>query len=311
MVKSESDKADLLWATIRNLPSDQIARVFDRYMEFMLEPIALYTDALYEGIAEALVLLTNQRRKITTGDRERTVSHLFFTMSADRATIVKTVMDLGIERNILFDVIFRVMIDDTITVYNIELEPLRRHLSVLLDDLMTFRSLVFKRYMPLVNNRSSKFVWERRQKGLLIENADASQNYALAGLRALDRFNPKEGTLTGYLGQSLRNAAHSTFNMHIGESFSLTRNARDKIHKGDLDINNHSISIHDDPVVANIIDETDNSNVEYDKDLESTVEVLQSVGNMEPYRLALAILGAPFELSTDELQKQRDTLKRN
>lgn len=300
-----------MWQTVRMMPSDQIARVLDKYLELMLEPVALYTDALYEGIASSLVLLTNQRRKITNTTRDEAITKLFAAMSADRDKMAKVVLELGIERNILLDVIHSVLSDDDISVQrSIGLEPLRRHLQLLLGDLSFFRAMVFNRYIPLITKQSGSFAWGRRQNGLIVEVEDAAQNYAMASLRALDKFDSGSGTLTSYMGNWLRSASHSIFNMHVGEAYTVTRGVRSKMYHGEIDFNNHSIPIHGNAIAENVTDvEPDADEERLTELLRETVLFLKAIGRISKYRLALIAVRASFVLNEQEIQMQAATLR--
>lgn len=303
-------REEALWATVKSMPSDQIARVSDKYLELMLEPVALYTDVLYEGVAEALVLLTNQRRKITNADREKTIAKLFAAMAAERDAMAKTVLGIGIERNILLDVIHTVLTNDNITVRHVELEPLRRHLHLLLKDLSFFRAMVFNRYMPLINKQSSSFAWGRRQNGLIVEDSDAAQNYAMASMRALDKFDAESGTLTTYMGNWLRSAGHSIYNIHLGEAYSITRGVRSKMYHGEVDFNNHAVSIHGNATVETITHELpDEQDEKFAELLRETTGVLAATGSIHQYKLALISVRAQYQLSPDEIRLQAATLK--
>lgn len=303
-------REEALWATVKSMPSDQIARVFDKYLELMLEPVAIYTDVLYEGIAEALVLLTNQRRKITNADRDKTIAKLFAAMAAERNEMAKTVLGIGIERNILLDVIHTVLTDDNLTIRIVDLEPLRRHLHLLLQDLSFFRAMVFNRYMPLITKQSSSFAWGRRQNGLVVEDADAAQNYAMASMRALDKFDAESGTLTTYMGNWLRSAGHSIYNIHLGEAYSITRGVRSKMYHGEVDFNNHAISIHGNATAETVTpDQPDEQDERFVELLRETTSILAATGLIDQFRLALISVRANYQLSPEEIRLQAATLK--
>ena len=297
-----------LWAKVRHMPSDQIARVFDRYFFHILHPIALYTDVVYEALAEGLViLLTNKRRKMTRLDRDEVAAQVFHAMHADRATLAQTVIATRIERSFIVDIADAVLTGDVKVNPAVSLDALRRHVSVLVEDVLLFRSLIYRRYASLVHKHGSSFAWGQRRKGLMVEPEDASQNYAMAALRAIDRFDMNEGTITGYLTRSLRSGQHSHFNLGIGEAYSVTRSVRTKMQQGTSDLNNHSVNI-DAPSVSDkvveIPEEHDHTQ-EYTSLLADTVALLRATGRVHRFKLGLIAVHAEAVLTPEEIEAQR------
>ena len=306
-----SPREENLWAVIRPMTSDQISRVQDRYTEMMLEPVAMYTNVVFEGLSEALFLLTNKRRKISSHNRDEMIARLFALMAGEREGMVGALMTMGIERNILLDMIYQAMVDDSVFLPGVEPEPLRRHLQVLLADLELFRSIVLNRYIPLITKVSGSFVWGRRQNGLLVESDDAGQNFYMTALRSLDKFDSDNGVLTTFIGRWLRNASHSLFNLHLGESYSITRGVRSKIYNGEADYNNHAVTIHDNPKIEAIVaEEPEALDVEFADLLRDTTVVLRAGNRIRNFKLALLTSRASFTLTPAEIEAQQATRNR-
>lgn len=305
--KSEKER---LRAVVQAMPSDHMARVFEFYFLNMLQAISNHTDLLFDMAAEIMFLLTNGRRKITNINRDVALNLLFQAMiNEDRERLPHILIQIGIERNILLDTINRVLIDDNIPNLTCDLYPLRRHLSALMADVLLFRELVYMRYAKMVIKQSKQFAFGKRASGINIEADDTAQNHALATLRALDKFDARSGTLTTFVGNWMRNAAHSIFDNRLGESFSITRNARTKISKGEIDLNNHAVNLDDNPAIENSAALTDPDAVE-DEAVDTALKVLRANNLLQQYRWVVLLTKYPVPLFDSEIDQLHASLLR-
>ena len=106
-----------------------------------------------------------------------------------------------------------------------------------------FRTMVVERFEKLSKSHASRNQWGRMKSGLISDLTDNENNYALAVIRAVDKFDPSKGTLGGYVMYWISNAAGSEFSMYVGESFTLARAQRKAVYDGTLQANNRAYSL--------------------------------------------------------------------
>lgn len=233
---------DTLNRVVRKLPSDQIARVMEFYNIRIVQVICEHTDIGLDIAARCLGFIIKNRRKITPVDRDIAITALTYGMLYPKYLPV-IIRALRIEQSIVFGSLNAEKL--------LEIpEPAARHLDALISDFEAFRAAVIRRYEPLAIKQASAFVWARRNSGITIEYSPTLNNFQLAVAKAVDRFDVNSGTLTSYVGMWLKNAWGSYFNLHLGESYAISRSVRTKIARKELNLNNHAITMeHADGVI--------------------------------------------------------------
>ena len=274
-----------LYPRVRKMASDHLARVIEFYMFRVLSAIVDFSEQGYNISAVAIAALAQNRRKVSPMDNDLAVQTFFYSMLADsREPLELTFLAAHVEPSVLFGHIELDPLDD-------ESFVLCRHIDQLLTELDEFKVLVFERYRPLIKKQVGALVWTKRSSGLLIENDDTTQNFQMATIRAMDKFDPNSGTFTSYLANWLKNAWHSGFNIHVGESFSISRAERYKIHAGDSYTNNHAasldnaIDVKDEYEVENSVFESEAKN-----DLLAFIAILHNSGQLPSVALAVSLI---------------------
>ena len=233
--KPHPDTEDPLQRIVKKLPSDQIARVMEFYDNRVLQVLCEHTDIGMDIAARCLSFVVRNRRKVTPASQSTAIAALTYGMLYPRylATVLKA---LRIERSLIFGAVT----PERLTTLS---KPVAHHLKLLLIDLERFRTAVIQRYKPLAVKQASSFVWARGGSGITLENSDTTQNFMLAVIRGVDKFDVDSGTLTTYVALWMKNSWNSAFNIPLGESFSVSRSARGRIARQELAVNNHSVDL--------------------------------------------------------------------
>jgi hypothetical protein len=223
---------------VKDMPSSQVEEVMMFYTNAILSVICSTEDRGYGLLAVALSLSSNHRKKASDLDREMTTKLAFYSLFLPKIHSEAALKAIGVERQLIIEEAVSIL-ESTDSC----LVPQQRHLELLLSDFSRFRGAVYERFHRMAKHRSSSYVWAKALGGAVVDKDDADQNFSMAALRAIDRFNSNSGTLASSMVNWMQNAQNSSFSMSLGESYSLTRTARKRVAQGSLGLNNRNVDI--------------------------------------------------------------------
>lgn len=304
MSKPKTTKLD-----VASLSSEQISQVLDKLLFLMMEPVVLYTDYGFELAASLLSLLQNNRRRVCGGDRQVAVTQLFTALCLrDRELLLKALIENKFERNLLlYYVGLTIECNGADSEWNssvvyppdlaVEYGPLKTHLVYVHGLYNTFREMIIERYNPIIKSQASRIMYRKELTGITVSKKDALQNCLLAAIKALDKFHASQGTLTTYLIKWVSSSISSSFSMGIGESFTITRNARTRIAKGSLALNNMSVDIEASYEIADLSENGEEA-LTRDEYMNRLAAFISNTPLMDKYPDALSACGVKVKRKT-------------
>jgi hypothetical protein len=121
-----------------------------------------------------------------------------------------------------------------------------------------FREQIAEKYMRKVALEAVSFHKRQRERtGSRMSLSDIGQNFVLAVYRAIDKCDPRKGTLTAYVDRWLSDArSTNNFRDESGIAYTIPSGQRKRLATGESSMHNYAIPIDDQEVLA-LIDERD------------------------------------------------------
>ncbi len=253
----------------KNYSSSQYIEVLDILPDLAIAPILEscdYADQFVSGILHHSV--ENTRRKLSSTERNELLPRCVLFLSATPSKKLPIYKSLRLERSITRLILEKFLAasdkyesyklaeslgtaspEDIISRKNIEyalgfnksldLICVRKTVNYWHDKYKSFREQVLNKFMRFITVQAQAFY---AQNNSSVDLDELLQNYIMYSAKAVDKFDPRQGTLTSYIKNWLSHARNVTTTNESGTSFVLPSAKRSS------GINNRSLSIDDDSV---------------------------------------------------------------
>jgi len=319
----------------QNYTSGQLFEVLDKMLYRAVEPLILHTRYVDRVLSIVLAWYAqNHRRRISHNSKARLAAFVIaFLSETDGKKRVLLYRRMRLERNITFFIV-----NNWLAI----VEPWKRlHVSAcrgevhrqLEQELMLqccvtnpgklwgtictaqywttvaadFRDQMAEKYMRMVMLEAQSHWANQRENNphLSLDLDELAQNFMLSVLKAIDKFDERQGTLTAYILNWLKNAKISQqYRGEYGVAYTIPHSKKTSIARdGDTGTRNLSVGL-DDENVQNVADERNIESVlSQRQELHRVREVakfsdVQGIGRL--------LLGIPEVLTDKELQLLRD-----